>query len=162
MTKRDSLVVDIQVAAKSPDIPPAREIKFWVGEAVDAAGTPSPVGAEVSVRIVDSDEIQALNRDYRDKDKVTNVLSFPTGEIVGLPDDTSKALGDIVVCAAVVGEEAASQRKATANHWAHLLVHGTLHLLGYDHEADAEAIEMERLETRILVSNGLPDPYPKS
>ncbi|MGI9232497.1 MAG: rRNA maturation RNase YbeY [Woeseiaceae bacterium] len=162
MTKRESLVVDIQVATTSPNIPRPREIKFWVGEAVKAGAAASSVGAEVSVRIVDAGEIQSLNREYRNKDNVTNVLSFPAGEIAGLPDDTSKALGDIVVCATVVAEEAASQRKVTADHWAHLLVHGTLHLLGYDHEVDAEAMEMERLETRVLVSNGLPDPYPKS
>lgn len=129
---------------------------------MDTAGASFPTGAEVSVRLVDTGEIQALNRDYRDMDKVTNVLSFPAGEIAGLPDDTARALGDIVVCAAVVSEEAARQGKITAHHWAHLLVHGTLHLLGYDHETDPEAFEMERLETSILVSNGLADPYLKS
>lgn len=159
MTTRDSLLVDVQVAVTGSDIPPERQIRFWVAEAVDASGATFPKGAEVSVRLVDRGEMQALNRDYRDKDKVTNVLSFPAGEIAGMPSDAARALGDIVVCAAVVGEEAARQGKVTDDHWAHLLVHGALHLLGYDHETDAEALEMERLETRILVANGLGDPY---
>ena len=106
--------------------------------------------------------MQALNRDYRQQDKVTNVLSFPAGEVAGLPDDASSSLGDIVICAAVVSDEATRQGKAVADHWAHMLVHGTLHLLGYDHDSNTEAVEMEGLETRILASNGLADPYLKS
>jgi probable rRNA maturation factor len=103
--------------------------------------------------------MRALNRDYRDKDKPTNVLSFPAGQVTGLPEAEPMPIGDIVVCADVVSNEAAEQGKAPPDHWAHMLVHGTLHLLGFDHEADAEAAAMETLESRILAEQGVADPY---
>lgn len=162
MTQAGSLTVDVQVACESPDIPSDAQICEWISRTVDAAGTLPPQGAEVSVRVVDTDEMRALNRDYREQDKVTNVLSFPAGEVAGLPDDAPKALGDIVICAAVVREEAVAQGKELAAHWAHMLVHGALHLIGYDHEEDAEALEMEGVETRILSQYGCPDPYLES
>lgn len=119
-------------------------------------------GTELSVRLVDKEEMRALNRDYRNKDKPTNVLSFPAGAMRGLPAEAGRVLGDIVICAPLVGDEAARQGKALGDHWAHMLVHGTLHLLGYDHDSDTEAVEMEALETQILTSNGLKDPYAMS
>ena len=149
--------VDVQTACDDDTIPEATTVDAWVTRAIEAAGTANDV--EVSVRIVSADEIQALNHDYRDKDKATNVLSFPAGPLAGLPDDAPALLGDIVVCASVVDSEAAEQGKTIGNHWAHMLVHGTLHLLGFDHEDDAEAAEMEALETRVLTAHGLPDPY---
>jgi probable rRNA maturation factor len=118
-----------------------------------------PNDVEVSVRIVDAEEVRTLNREYRDKDRATNVLSFPAGPLAGLPDDAPILLGDIVVCASVVDSEAAEQGKDVADHWAHMLVHGTLHLLGFDHEDDTEAAAMEALETQVLTQHGLPDPY---
>ncbi len=151
------VLVDVQQACDEDSIPEVVIVDAWVTRAVEAAGASHDV--EVSVRVVDADEIQALNRDYRDKDKATNVLSFPAGPIAGLPDDAPALLGDIVVCASVVDSEAAEQGKAVGDHWAHMLVHGTLHLMGFDHETDVEAAEMEALETRILTTNGLPDPY---
>ena len=162
MTQPVALTVDVQAACEDPDVPSAAEVREWISRTIEAAGTALPGGAEVSVRMVDTGEMRALNRDYRDRDKTTNVLSFPAGEIAGLPGDAPRALGDIVVCAAVVGEEAAAQGKPLSAHWAHMLVHGTLHLLGYDHETGAEAAEMEGLETRILCGHGCPDPYLKS
>ena len=117
---------------------------------------------EVAVRVVDADEIRTLNRLYRDKDKSTNVLSFPAGDIDGLPAEVSRLLGDVVVCASVVAAEASEQGKALPDHWAHLLVHGTLHLLGFDHENGPEAAEMEALETQILASRSVTDPYERS
>ena len=162
MTQAVSLTVDVQVACENPDIPSDAQVCEWISRTVDAVGTLPPEGAEVSVRLVDTDEIRTLNRDYREKDKMTNVLSFPAGDIAGLPAEAPWALGDIVICAEVVSEEAAAQGKRVADHWAHMLVHGTLHLLGYDHELDTEAVEMESLETRILCGHGCPDPYPKS
>lgn len=162
MTASTSLLVDVQVACQSPGVPSDSQIACWVNRAVAGAGVPLARGVEVSVRLVDTGEMQALNRDYRQQDKVTNVLSFPAGEVAGLPDDASSSLGDIVICAAVVSDEATRQGKAVADHWAHMLVHGTLHLLGYDHDSNTEAVEMEGLETRILASNGLADPYLKS
>ena len=150
-------LVDVFQACDDNTIPAADVVRNWIALAANAAGHSSDV--EVSVRIVDADESRALNREYRGKDKPTNVLSFPAGRIEGLPDDVPVQLGDIVVCASVVGEEAIEQDKAVADHWAHMLVHGTLHLMGYDHETDAEAAEMEALETQILMKSGLKDPY---
>jgi probable rRNA maturation factor len=112
--------------------------------------------AEVAIRIVGADEGQALNRDYRGKDYATNVLSFPAE----LPPGVDLPLiGDLAICAPVVAREAAEQGKKPRDHWAHLTVHGTLHLLGYDHIEDAEAEAMEALETRILAGLGIGDPY---
>ena len=152
-----TVLVDVQRACEDDTGPEATIVDTWVTRAVETVGVPNDV--EVSVRVVDADEIRALNRDYRDKDKATNVLSFPVGPIAGLPDDAPSVLGDIVVCAGVVDAEASEQGKSVAAHWAHMLVHGTLHLLGFDHEEDSEAVAMEALETRILTAHGLPDPY---
>jgi len=90
------------------------------------------------------------------------VLSFVAGEIDGLPDDANRLLGDVVICASVVATEADEQGKALADHWGHMLVHGTLHLLGHDHEMDAQAAEMEALETKILTAQNVTDPYARS
>jgi len=114
---------------------------------------------EIAVRIVDAEEIKTLNQLYRKQDKATNVLSFPGGEIDGLPDDAAQMLGDIVVCAPIITREASEQGKAPVDHWAHMLVHGTLHLLGFDHTNAAEAAEMEALETSILAAGNVTDPY---
>ena len=149
--------VDVQYACDDDTAPEIATVEFWITRAIEAAGNKSD--AEVSVRIVDGDEICALNREYRGKDRPTNVLSFPAGEVAGLPAEVPVLLGDIVICASVVRDEAESQGKAAPDHWAHMLVHGTLHLLGYDHEADADAVEMESLEARILALQGLSDPY---
>ena len=159
MSRQSSLFVDVQIACEHSDIPSAQEIETWVNRAVVGAGTSFGGDADVSVRVVDKEEIRTLNRDYRQKDAVTNVLSFPAGPIKGLPVDNAVALGDIVLCANMVSDEAAAQEKPVGAHWAHLLVHGTLHLLGYDHLTDADAAAMEGLETRILMDNGLADPY---
>lgn len=111
---------------------------------------------EVTLRIVDLVESRQLNSDYRNKDKPTNVLSFPfeAPEHIEVP-----FLGDLVVCAAVVEQEAREQKKRVENHWAHLCVHGLLHLLGYDHIEETEAQEMEGLETAILAKLNIDDPY---
>jgi len=156
---RGETIVDVQMACDDPDIPDTEKIREWVFSvivAVDAAATDR---FEVSVRVVDVEEMRTLNRECRDKDEPTNVLSFPAGEITGLPDDEGGLLGDVVICAAIVRDEAVEQKKALADHWRHMLVHGTLHLLGYDHMTDAEATEMEGLEVRILTSLGVADPY---
>lgn len=149
--------VDVQLAASAADIPDVETIRQWVRHAIAGAGVTGEL--EVSVRVVDRDEMQMLNRRYRDREGTTNVLSFPAGPVAGLPDGENGPLGDIVVCAPVVSEEATQQRKPLSAHWAHLLVHGTLHLLGHDHEHDDEAREMEALEVRILALSGIPDPY---
>lgn len=155
--KRMRVLVDVFKACDDDTVPAADTVKGWVVLAANAAGSLDDV--EVSVRIVDADESRVLNREYRGQDKPTNVLSFPAGRIAGLPDNVPVQLGDIVICASVVSNEASEQDKTVADHWAHMIVHGTLHLLGYDHESDAEAAEMEALEKRILATNGLTDPY---
>jgi probable rRNA maturation factor len=162
VTKQASLVVEVQIACDDPCVPPVREIETWISRAVAASGRSLVSETELSVRLVDKVEIRTLNRDYRQKDAATNVLSFRAGAINGLPADTAQALGDIVICAEVISEEAAEQEKPVEDHWAHMLVHGTLHLLGYDHDTDADAAEMERLEARILTDYGLTDPYVES
>ncbi len=109
---------------------------------------------ELTIRIVDRPECHALNRRYRGKDRPTNVLSFVPSPMVGEGN-----LGDIVICAPVVADEAKQQGKPLHAHWAHLVVHGCLHLLGYDHAREAEARAMENLERKILSRLGFPDPY---
>ncbi len=152
-----NVLVDVQLACSDDTIPEADLITAWVRRAVAAAGESRD--HEVSVRVVSPDEIRQLNRDYRDKDKPTNVLSFPTGPIDGLPDNEPIPLGDIVVCATVVADEAEAQGKRPEDHWAHMLVHGTLHLMGFDHQEEVEAAEMEGMETEILTGHGLRNPY---
>ncbi|MCH8248379.1 MAG: rRNA maturation RNase YbeY [Proteobacteria bacterium] len=149
--------VDVQVASKDESVPNADDISLWVSRTVAASGRGS-VG-DVSIRVVDEKEMQGLNNRFRDQDKPTNVLSFPAGEIDGLPTGAELPLGDIVVCAAIVRDEAKQQGKSGASHWAHMIVHGTLHLLGFDHQKDTDAVEMEGLETRILTEHGIANPY---
>jgi len=152
--------VDVQVACNDAWAPEHADISAWSSRAILAVGNQS--NTSMTVRIVDRAEMQALNRDYRQEDKPTNVLSFSAGEIAGLPDQEIAPLGDIVVCAAIVAAEAQSHGKALADHWAHIIVHGTLHLLGFDHETDTDAAIMEDLEKRILGEHGVADPYGES
>jgi probable rRNA maturation factor len=152
-----SVRIDVQRAAEDDSIPEDAFVVAWVSRAIEAARDTGD--SEVSVRIVDAAEMRALNRDYRGSDRPTNVLSFPAGDVVGLPGDEPEPLGDIVVCASVVQDESVEQSKAVRDHWAHMLVHGALHLLGYDHQSDAEAEAMEALEKRLLGAHGIDDPY---
>lgn len=126
----------------------------WALAALDAA---SQDGAfQLSIRVIDADEGLALNRDFRGKAYATNVLSFPADMVVpGGP----RLLGDLALCAQVIEREAREQRKLVSAHYAHLTVHGVLHLLGYDHEVDAAAAAMEALELQALSSLGLGNPY---
>ena len=151
--------LDVQIACDAPDVPAAGDIRQWVGAAYERAQFAADHDIEIAVRVVEEDEIRTLNREYRQQDKPTNVLSFPAAMIEGLPQDQALTLGDIVVCASIVRAEAAEQGKSIADHWAHMLVHGTLHLLGYDHMTELEAAEMEGLESRILIEHGIADPY---
>lgn len=152
-----SVQVDVQRACDNETVPDNSFVTAWLTRSVAEAGRPAD--AELSVRIVNEDEMRSLNCAFRGKDKPTNVLSFPAGDVAGLPADAPLPLGDIVICAGVVSAEAAAQGKTEDDHWAHMLVHGTLHLLGFDHETDAEAADMEALETRILGEHGIADPY---
>jgi probable rRNA maturation factor len=144
--------VDVQIATSDNDIPSDEEFRTWVA----ATLPPEERASELTIRIVGADESRALNAQYRQIDKPTNVLSFPSD----LPPELQiPLLGDLVVCASVVECEAQEQQKSLRAHWAHMVVHGTLHLLGYDHEVDAEAEIMEALETQILTDLGFPAPY---
>ncbi len=147
-----SVTVEVQrVVAEGPD---AAEIRRWVAAALAAEGRDGD--AELTVRIVDEAEITELNRRYRGKDRPTNVLSFP---FEAPPEVETDLLGDLVIAAPVVRREAVAQGKAETAHWAHLVVHGTLHLLGHDHQTEAEAERMEAREVAILAGLGFPDPY---
>ena len=146
------LVMDIQRASDCQSLPSDEQLRHWASMALEGHKRE----AEVSVRIVDNPESQELNHQYRGKNKPTNVLSFPAD----IPPELElPLLGDLVICAPVVVDEARDQQKTEEAHWAHMLVHGTLHLLGYDHIDDAEAEEMEALETRLLTEMGYPAPY---
>lgn len=115
---------------------------------------------ELTIRIVEADESQAINHDYRDKNKPTNVLSFPSDlpEFI-IAEQNTYYLGDLIVCASVLETEANAQQKKIEAHWAHICIHGLLHLLGYDHIEDSDAQKMESLETQILAKLGIDDPY---
>lgn len=136
------------------DLPTQVDFEHWIATALEKAGHAGDV--ELTLRIVDEAEGRALNAEWRGKEYATNVLSFPMEmpEHAGIP-----YLGDLVICAPVVAREAAAQDKAVAAHWAHLSIHGLLHLLGFDHETEAEAEQMEALEVQIVTSLGYPDPY---
>lgn len=148
--------IDIESNSTSQCIPDAGLLESWISAALRSQRLEE---AEVSLYIVDEEESQELNAQYRGKDKPTNVLSFPADipEEVGLP-----LLGDLVVCAPVVEREASEQSKSLEAHWAHMLVHGCLHLLGFDHVLDDEAEAMEALETEIITGLGFPAPYQES
>jgi len=144
--------IEVQYAVATGGIPGAETLRLWVERALQGRQP----AAELAVRIVDEAEITALNRRYRHKDGATNVLSFPFDSMPGV--DTEQ-LGDIVICAPVVAAEAVIQGKVLDAHWAHMVIHGVLHLLGYDHHAETDAQEMEDLETRLLAELGFPAPY---
>ena len=147
------LQVEVVVADRRPWAPSAKRMALWAAAAAGATGR----HAELAIRIVGKRESRRLNAHWRGKDYATNVLSFP---VEGLPAVVRpRPLGDLVICAPVVAAEALEQGKTQSAHWAHMVVHGVLHLLGHDHEQDAEAVRMERLERRILAGLGFPDPY---
>nr|WP_029006098.1 rRNA maturation RNase YbeY [Azorhizobium doebereinerae] len=125
--------------------------------ALASLGEEVPAEAEMSITLTDDARIRILNRDWRDKDKATNVLSFPAPE---LPEGVApQPLGDVIVARETVLAEAAAEDKRPEDHLAHLVVHGTLHLMGFDHEDDDEAEEMEAAERAILAGLGINDPY---
>jgi probable rRNA maturation factor len=156
MTRRArAVVVTVQNAAPQARVPEPAQVRKWARSALadDARG-------ELTVRIVDENESAALNSRYRGKKGPTNVLSFEAEPPPGAAD--AKGLlpfGDVVICAAVVEREAREQGKPLAAHWAHMVVHGALHLQGYDHERARDAAAMEARERALLAKLGFPDPY---
>lgn len=144
--------VDIDNAVTTLECPPCERIEQWV----KAALLNKLTNCTVAIKIIDEDDMRALNQTYRNKPKTTNVLSFPSQ----LPEPMrGDFLGDIAICAPVVQQEAQLQNKSFEAHFAHLVVHGVLHLLGLDHESDEEAIKMEREEILIMQALGYNDPY---
>ena len=170
------LILDIQVVNVEDSYPSKNDFERWINQTLVLAHSNNEKPAknivdtrpetgneqthELSIRLVNEKEGSNLNQTYRDKTGPTNVLSFPFENPANLPPDQNlPLLGDIVICVPLVRQEALAQGKAEINHWAHLTIHGTLHLLGYDHTNDEEAQIMEQLETEILADLGFPDPY---
>lgn len=150
------LDIAVGYATARKGVPAAASFRRWAAAAL--AGRIRD--ADLAIRIVGEDEGRALNRHYRGKDYATNVLSFPAELPEGLPEGVRlPLLGDLVICAPVVAREAADQGKSLNAHYAHLTVHGVLHLLGWDHENTPEAEAMEQLEREILAELGVDDPY---
>jgi probable rRNA maturation factor len=143
---RPALSLAVQYAVRDDGLPTRARLRKWATAALRS-------DAAVTVRLVDAEEGRTLNRGYRKRDYATNVLTF-------IYQDAPPLSGDIVLCAPVVAEEARQQRKDLSAHYAHMVVHGMLHLQGYDHENDADAGIMETLETEIVMQLGYPDPYP--
>jgi probable rRNA maturation factor len=145
--------LELQIASNTKTLPHPAQFREWVGMAlcdyVDSG--------EVLIRLVDEPESQALNKQYRNKDKPTNVLSFPYAD--DYPTGDLHLLGDIIICAPIIETEATLLHKPLLAHWAHVVVHGLLHLIGFDHEQAQDAVQMESLETEIIVSLGFPPPY---
>lgn len=158
-------MIDLQLATEAGPLPSVEQLEQWVGLATAQLDT----SAEVTIRLVDDAESQQLNLDYRGKDKPTNVLSFPAQMdefeaefdipelLAELGDDSY--LGDLVISAPTVAREAREQQKPIMDHWAHLVIHGCLHLQGYDHIEDAEAEIMEGLEIQLLAKLSIANPY---
>ncbi|MBU1191355.1 MAG: rRNA maturation RNase YbeY [Gammaproteobacteria bacterium] len=146
------LYLDVQRASQSSTLPSDTQLRHWARAALtDLGGT-----HELTLRLVDESESAELNAGYRHKNGPTNVLSFP---FEAPPGAASRLLGDLIICAPVVEREAREQGKDVLAHWAHMVAHGILHLRGYDHLTDAEATDMEALETTILARLGYVDPY---
>ena len=160
MANESQLVLDLEVqyadceaaVGRRQGVPTPGEFRRWVA----AALAPVNRSVEMVIRVVDQRESRQLNNRYRGKDGPTNVLSFPFAAPAGVD---SHHLGDLVICAAVVKREAEEQHKSEIDHWAHMVVHGVLHLLGLDHQTDEQAGEMEGLEKQILAGLGIGDPY---
>ena len=147
-----SVLLTLQNDSKIKSIPSKRQFKTWI----EAALVPRKKKYEIVIRIVGAKEITKLNKQYRKKNKPTNILSFNFYSPV---DIKTNLLGDLVICAPVVKLEAKLQHKAITSHWAHLTVHGVLHLLGYDHKDESEAEKMEKLEVKILKKMKIENPY---
>ena len=143
--------LDIQNASEFEPVPRQEQFALWVEAALQGKDD-----TELTLRLVDKSESRELNARFRGKDQPTNVLSFPAELPPGID---IPLLGDIVICAPLVEEEAQAQDKHLQEHWAHLVIHGVLHLLGYDHQVEQDAIEMERIEVELLASLGIGNPY---
>ncbi|MDH3509526.1 MAG: rRNA maturation RNase YbeY [Gammaproteobacteria bacterium] len=154
-----SFQVDLQVAAGDDELPGGAEWSRWAGAALDLAGAVDPAAARMTVRIVGRDESRQLNKSYRHTDAATNVLAFQGIDKNEFLVEEERELGDLVICLPIVYQEAQQQGKPPLAHLAHLVVHGTLHLIGFDHQDDVNAERMEQLETQVMRRLGFADPY---
>ncbi len=149
-------VIDLQVACTPTELPTKEQFQLWVDTALAEISSEPSQDFELTIRLVNNEESQQLNKQYRGKDKPTNVLSFP----FEVPDGIElNLLGDLIICIEVMKQEAQEQNKALFEHWAHLVIHGCLHLVGFDHISDTEALEMESIEITILAKLGISNPY---
>jgi probable rRNA maturation factor len=155
--------LDLQLSDKlSQQIayPSSDKMKLWIAETLEIEHSyqtkEEHLDIELTIRIVDRQEIQQLNKDYRHIDKATNILSFPFEAPDFIP---LNLLGDLVICQSIIEQEAKAQNKLLIAHWAHIIIHGVLHLLGYDHIEELEAIKMEALEIEIMAKLGFDNPY---
>ena len=149
-------MIELQYGCEHPDIPAPEAVRRWLEEAAGMAGA----DGELLVRIVSPEESAELNGRYRGRNRPTNVLSFPFTAPEGLPAEAMPTqLGDLVICAEVVAEQAREYGRTPEAHWAHMLVHGLLHLLGHDHQSAEEAARMEAQESRIMEQLGFDDPW---
>ena len=159
------MIIDLQVASQSSELPTLSQLEQWTKLALQ---TPDSA-AEITIRLVDDEESHALNLQYRGQDKATNVLSFPfeqphfedpelAAQMAAERGEVSY-LGDLVVNAPLLAQEAAQQHKNVTDHWAHLIIHGTLHLQGFDHIEEQEAEAMEALEGQLLATLNIANPY---
>lgn len=151
-----SVKLTLQLASAEPSAPSAEQLLRWAQAALGSTLEPTPGPAAITIRVADEAEMQALNKAWRKIDAPTNALAFPLSGGAGAP---SGLAGDVVACAPVVKREAAAQGKTLAAHWAHVIIHGVLHLMGYDHVKEQDAIAMEAKEIAILKNLGFPDPY---
>jgi probable rRNA maturation factor len=156
---RPRIDIDVQLVSDETPLPAGADFAAWVGAAMQAAG--SRRDGELAIRLVGTDEGAELNRNWRDKPGPTNVLAFPPPDLAaaGLPAGLPAEFGDLVICLPVVVREATEQHKAPLAHLAHLVVHGTLHLLGHTHDGEVDTARMEGLETSVLAGLGFPDPW---
>ncbi len=149
-----TIKIDLQFAIKSKTLPTKNDFKTWVNEAcvnrID--------NIELCIRIIDEKESARLNKIFRGKDYPTNILSFPY-ESDTLSEESTPLIGDLAICAAIIEQEAKTQQTELPAHWAHIVIHGCLHLLGYDHQTEKHAKKMENLEAEILKKIGYDDPY---
>ncbi|WP_076418432.1 rRNA maturation RNase YbeY [Colwellia sp. UCD-KL20] len=144
--------LDVQIACENQTLPSIEQLQLWTDTALSTIEN----APELTIRLVETKESQQLNHQYRQKDKPTNVLSFPFEVPEGIDINL---LGDLIICADVVIQEAQEQNKKCDDHWAHLVIHGCLHLLGYDHIKENEATEMESIEIKLLSTLGIDNPY---
>lgn len=137
---KDKIKVDLQIATKLKNIPSLNQFQTWV----NCALSKYPNRSEICIRIIDENESQKLNNSYRHQNHPTNILSFPYSE------DDSNLLGDLAICAHIIEKESKEQRIDLETHWAHIVIHGCLHLIGYTHDTESEAEKMEELESTLL------------